>query len=724
MPTKKIKNNIHKLLESKTKKLTNTTNIKQAELIDEIKSLGQGYRQEYIQSTTRAKKLIKALSASQTASQTATSNIIPELTEQTKPLESKLTVEAIKTLKGMNGQNEMNKLTTRKTHQKGGELIDVMNRKNYFSSIDAKDVSLLWGLGVEHEMQIFHLGRQVAMNPLIAHKKQSTLNYENANILFDSQESTCFISGDKHPSGACCKMHPDGPGYCTYHPTGRLKKQIFANRDKLTEEEQNFLNDIDWEVTGRYAKGCKPNQTIVERAPVLMPELVTSAFKNRTINSIAQESIYQEEMFIKCQMKNPFTRDKVAKYGPLVTHLCGTVSDIKVPLRPTFVEDEYELEDASWKDYVGSYHITMTLPHTQNITTNQFVKNHVECANQIQWIEPLLMTAFFSPDPDAIGQGPKPGIEGSYRVGAVGWGNFAGSDVRVFGTQGITRGAMMESEWRKGLDLAGMERLNQCVKTAPPQYKKSVSILTSDFRTFNFVDDDAITDPKKKCAELYNPNDCPKADGAPMSPPFGMEIRIFDHFHSEYLIDLMKIIILLAANAARHPAANYVYKSKSWIGAMHAIMTYGWNAQLSGEYVAVLRKQLGLELKCKSRRAYDIFVELVGELHVLNKDSLLVGLMDETAQIAPRVPDVNRQCWELVFHNEYLNIMMKHINKHTTRKTYSVSAFKALMFGNKSPFSRERWNHQVDDICYALESKNKVNLSISNGKITKITIIA
>lgn len=714
MPTKKKSiskshNTIQNILEKKTKK--NAKSSKQYNIVEEIKSIGDGYRPEYIQVDKQAKKLAKALLSKGQANH-------PEVIEQSKPLTDKLTPEALEALK-----LEAGKLSKAKSKQTGGELIDVMNRQNYFSNIDTKDVSLLWGLGVEHEMQIFHLGKSVKMNPLLAHKRQADLNYEAANILFDSQESTCFISGDDHPSGACCKLHPDGTGHCTYHPTGRLKKQIFGTQDKLTNEEQEFLESIDWEATGRYAKGCKPSQVIVERTPVLMPELVTSAFKNRTINSIAQEAIFQEEMFIKCQMKNPFTRDKVAKYGPLVTHLCGTVGNIKIPQRPTFIEDDYTLEDAFWKDYVGSYHITMTLPHTQNISTKQFVQNHIDCANQIQWIEPLLMTAFFSPDPDAVGKGPKPGIEGSYRVGAVGWGNFAGSDVRVFGTHGVTRGAMMESTWRKGLDLAGMERLNKCVKTAPPQYKKSVSILTSDFRTFNFVDDEKITDPSKKCAELYNPNDCPKADGAPMSPPFGMEIRIFDHFHSEYLIDLLKIITLLSANADRHPAPNYVYKSKSWIGAMQAIMTYGWNAQLAGEYVAVLRKQLGLELNCKSRNARDIFIALVAELHAINKDSLLVGLMDETAQIAPRVPDVNRQCWELVFHNEYLNTLMKHINTHASRKIYTLSAFKELIFGNKSPFSQERWGHQVDDICYALESKNKVKLTKLNGKVTKVSLL-
>lgn len=700
MVTKKIQHKLYKIVKQRTKKQKGIKSANREAILNEIKSIGDGYHSEYIQVEKKSRDLAKKL-----VSKGHSSHIkIPELIEQSKPLEDKLTPEALIELK--KGPEP----------QKGGSLINLLDRKNYFSEIDTSDNTLIWGLGVEHEMQIFHLGKSVKMPSLTAHKKQATLNYEIANILFDSQESTCFISGDDDEQGACCKLHPDGEGHCSFYPTGRLKKQIFGKKDKLTNEELEFLKSLDWEVTGRYADGCKPSVVIVRRAPILMPELVTSSFENRTINSIAHEAIYQEEMFIKCQMKNPFTRDKVEKYGPLVTHLCGTVGNIKVPLRPTIIEDDYEFEDASWKDYVGSYHITITLPHTKNITTSQFVQNHVNCANQIQWIEPLLMTAFFSPDPDAVGN-DKPGIEGSYRVGAVGWGNFAGADVRVFGTQGVTRGAMMETTWRNGLELSGMERLNRCVKTAKPQYKKSVSILTSDFRTFNFEKD------KKKCKELYNPSDCPKADGAPMSPPFGMEIRIFDHFHSEYLVDLLKIIILLAANSDRHPSPNYVYKSKSWISAMHAIMKYGWNAQLSAEYVTVLRKQLGLELKCKSQLARDVFITLIGELHEINKDSLLVGLMDETPHIAPRLPDVNRQCWELVFHNEYLNTLLKHINKNATRKIYSITDFKELIFGNKSPFSAERWGHQLGDICYALETKNKVKLAVSKGKITKVTIL-
>ena len=108
-----------------------------------------------------------------------------------------------------------------------------------------------------------------------------------------------------------------------------------------------------------------------------------------------------------------------------------------------------------------------------------------------------------------------------------GWGNFAGSDIRVMGSKGLDRGSNIKKTWRKGLNFTGSKKLNDCIKKAPVQYKKSKTVQTGDFRTFGSESD------IEKCKLLYNPNDCNKggrADGAPMKPPFGMEIRIFDHF--------------------------------------------------------------------------------------------------------------------------------------------------------------------------------------------------
>ena len=66
----------------------------------------------------------------------------------------------------------------------------------------------------------------------------------------------------------------------------------------------------------------------------------------------------------------------------------------------------------------------------------------------------------------------------------------------------------------------------------------------------------------KKCQKDY----CLKkvvvnvlVSGLDMKKPFGMEIRIFDHFHSKHLLDLMRILVYLAENSRNHQCSKYVY---------------------------------------------------------------------------------------------------------------------------------------------------------------------
>ena len=69
---------------------------------------------------------------------------------------------------------------------------------------------------------------------------------------------------------------------------------------------------------------------------------------------------------------------------------------------------------------------------------------------------------------------------------ATGWGNLAGSDLRKMGTQGIDRLANIESVWRKGLEFKDTKKLMDCDKKVRSQ--RSVGILSSDIRTFGFVE--------------------------------------------------------------------------------------------------------------------------------------------------------------------------------------------------------------------------------------------
>jgi hypothetical protein len=605
---------------------------------------------------------------------------------------------------------------------KSKRITNKVTKKNLKKKTGKVKVVKSWGFGIEHEMQIFHSGKD--------------------NIIFDVQESACMMTGDdgdfpdlspeekakEKLSSACCKKMGDK---CYYYPKTDEERDILfsKNRNRLTEKEFDLLVNLDWELTGRQARGCKPSATIVKRVPRLMPELVTGSFRNRTIQSIVAESQDQEATLMSALMRNPFTREKVKKYGKLTTHLCGTLDDIKVPVKPTSLEEDYKFEDAQYKDYVGSYHITVTLPHLSTIKTTEFVKMHQDTANQFQWIEPLLLTAFFTADPESVADGMDKATQGSFRIMNVGWGNLAGSDIRQFSKKGVSRGNTIKSHWRDGLRFKGLHKLQDCVRTAKPpsNYRNALSILTSDFRTFGQVDIGNFYE-MEYCRNNYNPGDCPRLDGAPMNPPYGMEIRIFDHFPSKYLIDLMKIIVLLAANAKRHAPQGYVYEDKAWINQLQDIMREGWNAQVSNAYIRALNKNMGLKMKLlgngETMTAFDLLKKVVRLLHKYNSNSDIVKTMDETPNQAPKLPEINRQCWELSYKSKIGDDIKKAVNKMAKGKWMYLEEFKQLLFrhGN-GKVSEKHIGHQIEDILYAMQSLNQAELKLASGSIKQIKLL-
>ena len=575
------------------------------------------------------------------------------------------------------------------------ELIKI--RYGNFLDIDVSDRTPYWGLGVEHEMHLFHKARN---------------GMQNTHILFDSQESTCFLSND-HQS--CCKYRG---AKCDDFIELAKQQDTTQSNFGLTGEELQYLKNMQWEISGRQIKSCRrPGEysEIIKRVPIMMPELISTNFSNRTIDSIAKEIISLEKHFIDIHMKNPNTKQKVDMYGPLTTHFCGSSSDILVPEHPVINNKEYIFNKAKMTDYLGSYHITITLPHTRDTKTSEFVKMHQNMAQQLQWIEPLLLTAFFSPTEKAVGNPNEP--EGSFRVMTIGWGNFAGSDVRKMGTQGLTRGANIKSSWRNGLEFTRTKKLNYCTSVAPLQYKKSKSVHTGDFRTFGFEYD------MDKCAELYTKGDCPRADGKPMAPPYGLEIRIFDHFPSEYLIELLRIVVLLAANAQRHPAKEYVYRDVRWKKAIHAIMKDGWNSIVDVKYITALRANLGLPIHTTSVLAYDILKQIVKELYEINKHSFINKIMNENIEQEPVVPEINRICWEMAFTNHY-NTSIINFMKRTFYNQQVISINEFIKMMKQDPkLNFQMWVRDLNDVLYSLESHNHVQLEVFNGKIKNIKIM-
>ena len=72
----------------------------------------------------------------------------------------------------------------------------------YFTKMDnlnIKSRGINWGMGLEHEVQLFHVNNKNHSKP--------KFDIDSSNIIFDSQESTCFLTRDTSKNGACCKTN-------------------------------------------------------------------------------------------------------------------------------------------------------------------------------------------------------------------------------------------------------------------------------------------------------------------------------------------------------------------------------------------------------------------------------------------------------------------------------------------------------------------------------------
>lgn len=549
----------------------------------------------------------------------------------------------------------------------GKELLKKESKKIKFKRLK----NYKWGIGLEHEMQVFH-------RPSLKTKKNI-----DSFIMFNSKP--------------------------------RIEELLKGN--KITVLEKEFLRNIPFEPTGRKCNG----KVVLAKTPIPMPEFVTekpfSGLKNkRPIESYCQEIRGQEERFFALLHLNEKVIKVEEKYGKLNKFPFGVCNYFKYPsntgINYIFKKNK-KGDDILHTDYLGSYHLTLTLPFTEKTSLKNFISMHQNFANQIQWLEPLLITSFFSTDQKAVGTKEKR-IKGSYRIVRIGWGNLAGSDVRKF-DKGIGRYANIKPYWRDGLDFYNMKKTNYCEVLAPKLKKVepgAVSGFSSNFRTFG------STDPERPWH---------RESGIGMTKPNGVELRIFDHFDSYYLQELCKLIIYVAENSRTYQTKKYVYQDKNWIEALQNIMMNGWNAELSEGYINELRENLNLKINTKSKIAYDVLKEINEELFIKHKNGDWTYLMlDKEYDTAPKLPQINRQSWETAYMLKLnrSNILMNKFNNMVRNipknKELTVEEFKNIFF---KYFDKKLWHKDVIDIIYFLETFNFISINYKiDGNINWIKL--
>ncbi len=498
---------------------------------------------------------------------------------------------------------------------------------------------LTWGFGLEHEMQIFHLPN---LDKLPQERFQDF-------ILFDSKSATKRVL-DLYKKGEI----------------------------ELTNDEYDYLTHMTFETSGRVCN----REHIVRQAPYEMPEFITwkpfcSIQTRRNIHNLTGNMIEAKEIFLNLLFKDPVTKKLVEKYGPIEQYPFGMTRYMSVPKK--ILKDRYLFTKKKStgnrfvrNDYTGSYHITFTLPHDDKTSEKLFIQQHQNFGNQLQWLEPLMLVGFFSGDEYAVGS-LKDRVRGSYRVLNIGWGNLAGSDVRLFGTKGLGRYAKTPNYWRKGLDLYETEKLKPCFPASPSALKeKGISSLSTDLRTFG------STDPAHPEA---------RESGAPMKKPNGIEFRIFDQFNDRNLVYLTSHVALIAENSRKHQTKGYVYEDQDWIEALHQIMKDGYKAKISISFVKKLRSKLGLKISTTSCVAQDIWDCVYSELYEKNKDGdwtkIFFGIKDGKKQLNEdlkntRPPHINQHSW-------FFGFMMK-----CNRNSNILHSFNQLSLLLQQTFQMEK----------------------------------
>lgn len=531
---------------------------------------------------------------------------------------------------------------------------------------------LIWGIGIEAEFALFH-------DPKI--KKNNEL------LFFDPQKSF-----DKPMQRFYYYFYKKKPP--------KNKSPMFFPKD--VQKALDISTNIDVEQAGKTCKGKVVVGDNNDYIYYLLEARTTEPFSGeeygiKKIENYVKQLQKKIKDFIKTYTKyRPEYQLKENKiYGKPAIFPYGMSSRIRLRNLNTNKFSNGPLIE----NYTGSYHFTFTWPHTFPTNCDENAINNKYFANLIQWIEPLIATAYHSCDDRAIGNGNKY-TKGSFRMVMASWGNFGGSDIKkIKCAKGKTesnrerktlgRYSNQKVEWRNDLPFKNIHLLEPCRNEV-----KAITLsegMGGDFRT-----------PYLRLE--YNKK---------MSYIQGIEVRIFDWFDPKHLMELAKLMIYVAERSRVFRKDKFVHRNKAWNDAVREVMINGWNAVLNREYVDELCEVFGFNFDPRNMTAYGIFEGFVRKLYEVTKSGKWANLMLKDRKPV-KLAKVNRESWENAFDiyleenkgfQKKLELFEKNIKKGIIDKKF---------FG-------KNWENNFYDILAYLESQNKIKIKYNyNGSIQKI----
>lgn len=221
----------------------------------------------------------------------------------------------------------------------------------------------------------------------------------------------------------------------------------------------------------------------------------------------------------------------------------------------------------------GSYHINLTLPVKLNddgniIDVNKFISEHMNAIRAIQWLEPLLIIYYSSPDIFSIC-----------------------SDKHSKCSSRLARSKFI-SVGTYDTDIKQIGKRYRIFKPNKyPNFWFNEYHEMSNYITRKIIGHDINFNNYKN---------------------HGMEIRFFDSFPEIYLEDVINIIILICQHSLEHKISNSI-KNNIWNTQVKNCMIYGHNTIFDKNYLNCIEKEFNINLEstsenilqCVSDKLYD-----------------------------------------------------------------------------------------------------------------------
>lgn len=350
----------------------------------------------------------------------------------------------------------------------------------------------------------------------------------------------------------------------------------------------------------------------------------------------------------------------------------GTMSSLQRIMDGYFLDREPRISDNgaevigirrhNFLQYTGSYHVNVTLPHSEDVSDTAFRLMHTKAAMCLQWIEPLLLACTGNPSPLSPLSG---GAASSLSV------RFSSEKLVAALGKDLAHASFPSHEGsRLSIDLPDLFELSQ--KHFSRMYAKHVEhlplwlkMLTSPkYRGVRTKAHEDVVETRSIRGMLVAGTDFRKdeAKGA----RFGFEFRMLDNCSTDDLHEIVRLLLLtfdhgLVAmpddpsgadwNAFRDKGANvHVFES----------IVAGWTTQVSRDYLAGLSRVFRIRNWPKEKRdSHSVLQHIADELHRrYGRTGTVMSAMTkpDLYPAPPSVPNINRRKWDEYFQTRFPDI--------------------------------------------------------------------